>query len=32
MSGGGGAERDGEANSPLSKESDLRLDPRTLGS
>lgn len=29
---GGGAEGEGEADSPLSREPDVWLDPRTLGS
>ena len=28
----GGAEGEGEADSPLSREADVGLDPRTLGS
>ena len=29
---GGGVEAEGEAGSPLSREPDVGLDPRTLGS
>ena len=29
---GGGAEGEGEAGSPLGREPDMGLDPRTLGS
>jgi len=29
---GGGVEGEGEADSPLSREPDVGLDPRTLGS
>ena len=32
MKGGGGAEGEEEADFPLSRESNVRLHPRTLGS